>query len=66
MDDPTGNDENGLLSVQLDVRLDRRPITGRLRTAHGAEERFVSWLGFVDALKRVQEASISVNPPHKK
>jgi len=37
------------------VQLDREPIGGRLRTERGAEERFVGWLGFVDALKRLQE-----------
>jgi hypothetical protein len=52
-----------LLSVQLDVSLDRRPIRGRLRTRHGADERFVGWLGFVDALKRLGElANPSASP----
>jgi hypothetical protein len=41
--------------MQLDLRLDRQPITGRLRTEWGADERFVGWLGFVEALKRLQE-----------
>jgi hypothetical protein len=61
MDDPA-RAEDRVLRVQLDVHLDRRPITGRLRTPHGAEEPFVGWLGFVDALKRVQEASIPSTP----
>jgi hypothetical protein len=38
------------LSLQLDVHLDRQPVTGRLRTAHGADVRFVGWFGFVEAL----------------
>ena len=38
--------------MQLDVHLDRQPVTGRLRSPYGADERFVGWLGFVDALKR--------------
>jgi hypothetical protein len=55
MDDRAGNDEDHPLSMQLDLYLDRRPISGRLRTEWGAEERFEGWLGFVDALKRLQE-----------
>ena len=46
------DDDEGALSVQLDVHLDRQPVTGRLRSPYGADERFVGWLGFVDALKR--------------
>jgi hypothetical protein len=53
MDEPAHDDDEVALSVQLDVHLDRQPITGRLRTALGAEERFVGWLGFVEALKTV-------------
>ncbi|HKA04665.1 MAG TPA: hypothetical protein VKD67_10055, partial [Acidimicrobiales bacterium] len=56
MDDPAHDDEDAL-SVQFDVHLDRQPITGRLRTAFGAEERFVGWLGFVEALKKVAATS---------
>jgi hypothetical protein len=37
------------------VCLDRQPVSGRLRTERGADEQFVGWLGFVDALKRLQE-----------
>jgi hypothetical protein len=41
-----------MLSVRLDVHLDRQPITGRLRTDWGNDERFVGWLGFIDTLRR--------------
>ena len=44
-----------MLSVRLDVHLDRHPITGRLRTDWGDDERFVGWLGFIDTLRRLQE-----------
>jgi hypothetical protein len=64
MDDEPSNDEDGALSVQLDVHLDRQPVTGRLRTTHGAEERFVGWLGFVEALKRAEEASMPSTRQH--
>jgi len=55
MNDTPSSGEERTLSVRLDVQLDREPIGGRLRTERGAEERFVGWLGFVDALKRLQE-----------
>lgn len=55
MDDQAGSNEDRPLSVHLDLYLDRQPILGRLRTEWGADERFVGWLGFVDALKRLQE-----------
>ena len=55
MDDQAGPDEAEVLRVQLELNLDREPISGRLRTGRGAEERFVGWLGFIDALKRLQE-----------
>jgi len=55
MDDQTGADEEGVLQVQLELHLNRQRISGRLRSGSGAEERFVGWLGFVDALKRLQE-----------
>jgi hypothetical protein len=48
-------DEDRMLSVRLDVHLDRQPITGRLRTDWGDDERFVGWLGFIDTLRRLQE-----------
>jgi hypothetical protein len=43
------------LSVRLDVHLDREPISGRLRAEGGADEVFVGWLGFVDALRRLHD-----------
>ena len=55
MGDQAGTDEDRLLSVRLDLYLDRQPISGRLRTEWGADERFVGWLGFVDTLRRLQE-----------
>ncbi len=51
-----------ILSVRLDVCLDREPITGRLRTERGADERFVGWLGFVDALERLHEQEAGAGP----
>jgi hypothetical protein len=50
--DGTYTDE-GTLRLQLDVCLDRNPISGALRTEQGAEERFVGWLEFVGALDRL-------------
>ena len=44
-----------MLRVQLELALDRQPIRGCLRPERGAEEPFVGWLGFVDALKRLNE-----------
>jgi len=55
MDDETGAGQDYPLRVQLDLDLDRQPVSGRLRTQGGADERFEGWLGFVDALKRLQE-----------
>jgi hypothetical protein len=55
MDEQIGTDEDRVLNVRLDVYLDRQPISGRLRTERGADEQFVGWLGFVDALKRLHE-----------
>ena len=55
MDGAPRSREEDTLSVRLDVQLDRVPIGGRLRTERGAEERFVGWLGFVDALTRLHE-----------
>jgi hypothetical protein len=55
MHEQIGSDEDRVVSVRLDVWLDRQPISGRLRTERGADEQFVGWLGFVDALKRLHE-----------
>jgi hypothetical protein len=53
-----GNDRSGedrVLRVQLELDLDSQPVTGLLRSEGGADEAFVGWLGFVDALKRLHE-----------
>jgi hypothetical protein len=55
MDEQIRTDEDRVLSVRLDVCLDRQPISGRLRTERGLDEQFVGWLGFVDALKRLHQ-----------
>ena len=55
MDDRPASEEANVLRLQLELHLDREPISGRLRTRWGAEEPFVGWLGFVDALRRLQQ-----------
>jgi hypothetical protein len=55
MEDQARHDDRPL-SLRLDLRLDQRPVTGRLRTDQGAVEQFVGWLGFVEALRRLSEA----------
>ena len=55
MDDRPASEQANVLRLQLELHLDREPITGRLRTGRGAEEPFVGWLGFVDALRRLQQ-----------
>jgi hypothetical protein len=55
MADHHQEDDGSVLSVRLDLDLDRQPISGRLRTEQGGEEGFVGWLGFVDALKRLHD-----------
>ena len=57
------DDDEGALRVQLDVHLDRQPVIGRLRTPHAADERFVGWLGFVDALKRALSTELPRHRP---
>jgi hypothetical protein len=47
--------EDHTRQLQLELRLDRQPISGRLRTQQGAEEAFEGWLGFADALRRLHE-----------
>ncbi len=63
MDDHAGSDEEYALSVRLDLDLDRRPISGRLRTEQGIERRFVGWLGFIEALRSVHELQGGPTPP---
>jgi hypothetical protein len=56
MGDRQRSDEDRILSVRLEVHLDRQPISGRLRSERGAVEPFVGWLGFVEALRRLHES----------
>jgi hypothetical protein len=65
MDDQARTDADRALHVQLDVYLDRQPISGRLRTERGTDERFVGWLGFVEALKRLQLREPSTDRPEE-
>jgi hypothetical protein len=55
MDDRAGAGEEGMIRVQLELHLRRQPISGALRSEGGSEQRFVGWLGFIDALTRLQE-----------
>lgn len=59
MDDAATGGRQRELTVQLQLELGREPIRGRLRMEDGTEERFVGWLGFVDALKRLCEADLA-------
>lgn len=63
MDDQGAPDDELVLKAQLELRLDRQPVSGRLRTERGAEEQFVGWLGFIDALKRLQERGTASRGP---
>jgi hypothetical protein len=56
MDDEATASRSDRLTVELELGLGREPVTGCLRTEDGIEERFVGWLGFVDALKRLRDA----------
>jgi hypothetical protein len=58
MDDQARSGEEHTLSVRLDLHLAGQRVSGRLRTDGGAEERFVGWLGFVDALKRLHQLEV--------
>jgi hypothetical protein len=58
MDEQAHSGEERTLSVRLDLQLAGAPTRGRLRTDGGAEEHFVGWLGFVDALKRLYEFEV--------
>jgi hypothetical protein len=51
------------LDVELRLHLDRQPLSGRLRSKHGVEETFVGWLGFVEALRTLQDLGDS--PPSR-
>ena len=62
MDDQAGPEETDVLRLQLELDLRREPIRGRLRSQRGTEERFVGWLGFIDALKRLQQDEGSADP----
>jgi hypothetical protein len=55
MEDPPHPVVDRTLCLRLEVQLDRQPVGGRLRTDWGAEETFVGWLGFVDALRRLRD-----------
>lgn len=62
MNDDARQDDEAVLGVHLEIRLDREPVSGRLRTEQGADEPFVGWLGFVDALKRLQDGGDAAAP----
>lgn len=49
------SDRRPRLRLELELDLDHELIRGWLRSARGTEERFVGWLGFVDALKMLQD-----------
>jgi hypothetical protein len=55
VDDSRRADKDRPLRVQLELHMEREPITGRLRPERGGDEEFVGWLGFVDALKRLYD-----------
>jgi hypothetical protein len=50
------DDDDCPLRLWLELRLAREPICGRLRGERGADEEFVGWLGFVEALRRLSGA----------
>jgi hypothetical protein len=62
MDDAATGGRKRELTVQLQLELEREPVRGLLRMEDGTEERFVGWLGFVDALKRLCEADLAPGP----
>jgi hypothetical protein len=55
MDEQTVSAQDAPLGVHLEVYLDREPVAGRLRAPWGANEQFVGWLGFVEALRRLHD-----------
>ena len=62
MDDEATAGRDDKLTVQLELELGSEPVMGCLRTEDGIEERFVGWLGFADALKRLREAESRSRP----
>jgi hypothetical protein len=56
MDDQAPTDDRRTLRLWLELRVDDKPITGRLRAECGVDQEFVGWLGFVDALRQSSEA----------
>jgi hypothetical protein len=55
MNDDTHGHERRRLRVQLELDLEHEPVRGLLRPERGDDQTFVGWLGFVDALKRLQD-----------
>jgi hypothetical protein len=56
MDCDEGADRDRALNLQLELHLDREPVCGWLRNERGAEEPFVGWLGFLEKLRRLNDA----------
>jgi hypothetical protein len=54
MNEPAFDDDSATLSIWLELDLERRLVIGRVRTDRGEDERVEGWLGFVDALARLQ------------
>jgi hypothetical protein len=63
MDDNDRTGRDRYLRMQLELRLDRQPIDGRIRPEEGEEEAFVGWLGFVEALTRLHGAVTTEEEP---
>jgi hypothetical protein len=59
MDDAATGGTKLELTIQLQLEHGHEPVRGVLRIEDGSEERFVGWLGFVDALKRLCEADLA-------
>jgi hypothetical protein len=51
---PCRRHEERPLSVHLDLELDREPVCGCIRSERGRKERFVGWLGFLEALAKLR------------